>query len=154
MFLHKTVLAQDLAQEMRHEKSLFDCVRIMRGGFRRWRGARAGAGQDHEGMRRRMGQDEGGETDRRHEIPRFQQTVHGGHCRRTISTDCSAGDRCASAGRDARARNYDGEAGDGLGGPPGHDRPRARLRRGVEGRQGGWENPGRNEMAAILERLR
>ena len=64
-----------------------------------------------------MGPEEGGETDRRHEIPRFQQTVHGRHCRRAVSTDdCSAGDRCASAGRDARARNHDGEAGDGLGG--------------------------------------
>jgi hypothetical protein len=35
--------------------------------------------------------------------------------------------------------------------PSGHDRPRARLRRGVEGRQGGGQDPGRPEMAPVLE---
>src|SRR5262249_38616054 len=46
------------------------------------------------------------------------------------------------------------QAHDRVGRPPGHDRPRARLRGGMEVRQGGRENPGRNEMAAILERVR
>ena len=38
--------------------------------------------------------------------------------------------------------------------PRGDDRPRARLRRRMEGRQGRRKDPGRHEVAAILERLR
>src|SRR3974377_685654 len=36
-----------------------------------------------------------------------------------------------------RPRRWSGEAGNGFARASGHDRPRARLRRGVEGRQGG-----------------
>ena len=84
----------------------------------------------------------------------FSKQCMAGTAAAPAAPTASANDCCASAGRDARARNHDGEAGDGFGRPPGHDRPRARVRRGVESRQGGRENPGRNEMAAILERLR
>ena len=38
--------------------------------------------------------------------------------------------------------------------PRSHDRARARLRRRMEGRQGRRQDPGRHEVAAILERVR
>ena len=40
-----------------------------------------------------------------------------------------------------------------VGRTQGRVRTRARLRQGMEGRQGGRKNPGRDEMAAILERV-
>src|SRR3974390_221785 len=52
------------------------------------------------------------------------------------------------------AGGWSGEAGNGFARASGHDRPRARLRGGVEGRQGGRKDPGRDEMAAILARVR
>ena len=107
--------------------------------------------EDHEGMRCRMGQDESGEPDRRDEIPRLHQAMHVGYRRRAGpcgASDCSTGNGCAGARR--RSGNTRCKARDRLAGPPSHDRPRARLRRGVEGRQGRGQDPGRPEMAAVL----
>ena len=63
--------------------------------------------------------------------------------------------RRGSAAACTHRRRAGGQAGgEGVARPSGDVRARARLRQRVEGRQGGRQNPGRTEVAAILAPVR